>query len=230
MSPETAYFDAFPELFDRYTAIYDDENSDDAWMLHHLPTGADRGLDLGCGAGRHAIYLADRCDEVLAVDISAGMLAIARKKRSRPNLRYEQRSLLDVTPESDGRFDVVVSFATIHHLPDTDRVLSHVKSLAAPGADVLLADVVRPDDGWRSRDWHLRFARQEAEQIRQRTGSEEAAETAYRLRTHPRWLDHSTTNIPLTRQEFEQRYAQVFPGAEFEHKHPIIASMYWRAP
>jgi SAM-dependent methyltransferase len=229
VSQETAYFDAFPDLFDRYTAIYDPDGSGDSWILNFLPPHGAKAVDLGCGAGRHTVILAERYREVLAVDISAGMLNLARDKRARPNIRYEQRSLLDVTPERDGLFDAVVSFATIHHLRATERVLRQVKSLAAPGATLLLADVVRPDEGWRSRDWHLEFARQEAERIRQRTGSDEAAEVAYQLRTHPRWLDHSTTNIPLTREEFKHTYARLFPGAEFEDNHPIICCMRWGA-
>lgn len=225
------YFDAFPELFDAYTAIHDADGAFTAWLLARLPAVGERAADLGCGAGRHTVLLADRYQYVLGVDISAGMIDLAEAKRRRRNVTYEQRSLLDITAESDGRFDVVLSIATIHHLRDHDRVLPHVKSLVAPGGTALLVDIVAPDPSrWASRSWHRRYARKEAFGLLRAHRSIAAARTAWRLRTHPRWLDHVTTNIPLTRPEFDDRYVQIFPGATFETPHPLMRAAWWQAP
>jgi cyclopropane fatty-acyl-phospholipid synthase-like methyltransferase len=230
MTQPTAYFDAFPDLFDAYTAIYDADGTANAWLLAHIPSAGNRAVDLGCGAGRHAVLLADRFHHVIAVDIAAGMLDLARTRRARPNIACQRRSILDVTADHDGRFDAVLSFAAVHHLGNHDRALPHIRSLAPPGGTVVVVDIVRPDDGWRSRAWHVGHAHQEADRIRQQTGSEEAARIAYELRTHPRWLDHVTTNIPLTRDEFKHRYATAFSGATFEDNHPIMCAMRWTAP
>jgi SAM-dependent methyltransferase len=224
------YFDAFPELFDAYTAIHDADGGFAAWLLARLPSTGERAVDLGCGAGRHTVLLADRYQYVLGVDISAGMLDLAEAKRHRRNVTYQQRSLLDVTLGTDGRFDVVLSVATIHHLHDHDRALPRIKSLVAPGGTALLVDIVAPGPGWASRSWHRRYAAREALTVLRAHRSLAAARTAWRLRTHPRWLDHVTTNIPLTRAEFERRYAEVFHGATFETPHPLMCSARWSAP
>ena len=51
-----------------------------------------------------------------------------------------------------------------------------------------------------------------------------------RLRLHPAWLEHVTTNIPLTREQFHAQYGAVFPGAEFAELDPVVAAVHWRAP
>lgn len=229
-SGQEVFFDDFAEEFDAYTAAYDADGSDDHWIHSYLPVSAERAVDLGCGSGRHALLLATLSDSVLAVDISEGELAIARAQRSRPSITYARRSLLDVRPDPDGRFDVVFSFAAIHHLRDHARVLPHIRELVAAGGTAFLVDVVRPDDGWASRDWHLAYAATEADEMLRRTGRQEAADAVYRLRSHPRWLDHVTTSIPLTRDEFDQQYRSVFPGARLVDRYGILRAMHWVAP
>jgi SAM-dependent methyltransferase len=61
-------------------------------------------LDAGCGTGRVAIELARRGIEVLGVDVSASMLAIARERA--PQLCFLQADL--TTLELERRFDLVV--------------------------------------------------------------------------------------------------------------------------
>ena len=51
---DSAYFDAFPDLFDRFTRIWDGiSGSFDGWILRNLPEHSAQAVDLGCGAGRH---------------------------------------------------------------------------------------------------------------------------------------------------------------------------------
>ena len=63
-------------------------------------------LDLGCGIGRIAAALAPRCASVLGVDVSAGMVAEARRRHAGlPNLRFIVGNGTDVPP---GPFDLVL--------------------------------------------------------------------------------------------------------------------------
>ncbi len=69
-------------------------------------------LDLGCGAGRLAVYVAEHgAESVRAVDVSERMLALARPH---PRLTYRRVSLedLDLAPDS---FEVAVSSLTFHY-------------------------------------------------------------------------------------------------------------------
>jgi SAM-dependent methyltransferase len=75
---------------------------------------------------------------VLAVDISAGALAVARERTSRSgaaervaSLRIEQRSLLDLAGE--GPFDYINSVGVLHHLDQPEAGLRALAPLLRPG-------------------------------------------------------------------------------------------------
>src|SRR5207253_4044887 len=73
-------------------------------------------LDLGCGTGRHAIWLAAAGAAVTAVDFSAGMLAEARHKPGADAVRFVVLDLHEPLPFGDGVFDGVVSGLVLEHL------------------------------------------------------------------------------------------------------------------
>ncbi|MEB3276447.1 MAG: class I SAM-dependent methyltransferase [Cyanobacteriota bacterium] len=93
-----------------------------------------RILDAGCGTGVSTDYLChlNPGSSVLAVDISAGALDVARERCRRSGaaaqvaaLRIEQRSLLDLADE--GEFDHINSVGVLHHL---DQPAAGLQALA----------------------------------------------------------------------------------------------------
>lgn len=72
------YLDDLAELYDRFIGAMD--------------------LDLGCGNGRTCRMIADRYQEVIGVDVSSQVLEIAQAKDNPPNVRYECRDVLDLSP------------------------------------------------------------------------------------------------------------------------------------
>jgi SAM-dependent methyltransferase len=77
-----------------------------------------RALDLGCGNGQLAQYLGKAgAQEVIGVDISAKMLAVARAERQHPNVTYQQ-SPLETLAFPDDRFELVVSSLAFHYVAD----------------------------------------------------------------------------------------------------------------
>jgi len=225
---QTVFFDELAELFERFAA--DTDCIYRSWLQRTVPRRGRRAVDLGCGSGRFVSMLSGRYDEVLAVDISAREVEMARVRHSYPNVIYQERSLLDVTPETDGLFDLVFSVNTIHHLRAHDRVLPHIRSLIAPGGHAVLIDIVDPGR-WRSLDWHIEEAFRDAlDSYRNRSRDHNAAADVVRLRLHPAWLRHVTTNIPLRREDFHDTYSAVFPGAEFtDDLNCVVAAVHWQA-
>jgi SAM-dependent methyltransferase len=228
------YFDDVAELFDRFTRIWDGiSGSFEDWVRGQLPERAASAVDLGCGAGRHSGLLADRAEHVLAVDVADRMLAIARTERARPNIDYQRRGVLDVTPE-DGPFDVVLSVHALHHVGKPDTVLPHVRSLLAPGGLLIVADIVDPG-GWPTREFHIDRAFNDARLVYHLTGEgaagADAAAAVVRLLLHPRWLQLAEHDTPLTRTAFHAAYEDAFPGAEFaDDLHPMMCGAVWQAP
>jgi SAM-dependent methyltransferase len=230
---QPVFFDSLADAYERFAEVHDGFYR--PWLSAVIPDRSDdpgsRAVDLGCGSGRFTGLLADRYAEVLAVDIADRELAIARARRARPNITYQHRSLLDVTPEVDGRFDLVLSVNAIHHVCDHDTVLPRIRSLVAPGGLAVLVDIVRVSRHQRYRWWHRKEALTDATRALARHRSGAKAADVLRLRLDRTWLEHVTTNIPLTREEFHERYGAAFPDAEFEDGLSyIVAAMRWRAP
>lgn len=75
-----------------------------------------RVLDLGCGYGWHCRYAIEHgAKEVIGIDISEKMIAIAKEKNQADNIRYQCCSIEDFVFENQS-FDVVISSLAFHYL------------------------------------------------------------------------------------------------------------------
>jgi 2-polyprenyl-6-hydroxyphenyl methylase/3-demethylubiquinone-9 3-methyltransferase len=109
---------------------------------HQLPPGG-RVLDLGCGYGIAANYLALSSPgrSVLGIDWDAKRIAIAEKTvGARPNLGFIQA---DVLRSEMPRADVVLMNDFLHHLSlkDQEGMLKRVGEALGPGSIVLIHEV-----------------------------------------------------------------------------------------
>jgi 2-polyprenyl-3-methyl-5-hydroxy-6-metoxy-1,4-benzoquinol methylase len=110
-----------------------------AWYLDKAQTFGGPVLDLACGTGRLAIYLAQEGFAVAAVDRSTGMLQqFNRKLRQQPQ---EVQNRIRIVQASMTEFDLGMAFNTIlccdaffHNLTVTDQIacLRRVASHLAP--------------------------------------------------------------------------------------------------
>jgi predicted TPR repeat methyltransferase len=75
-----------------------------------------RALEAGASIGVFTEMLAERCDELLAVDVSERAVAAARQRLSgRGNVRVERRTLPEQMP--DGPFDLIVASEVLYYFP-----------------------------------------------------------------------------------------------------------------
>jgi SAM-dependent methyltransferase len=225
--PDAQSFDHLPRLYDRFAELVGGELH--AYLRDRLPPRGGRAVDLGCGTGLHTVLLAQRFHEVLAVDVSEPMLALARQKRPRSNVRYQHRDLRDVTPGRDGTFDCVLSAYTLHHVPNFDVALRQIRALARAGGTVILVDIV-DDRRQVPRSWHRREAwRALTGDLRQRRRPVREALELLRLQLNPDWLDHVSTDHVLSPAEWATRTTAVFPPAEVTALYRAQA-LRWRDP
>jgi malonyl-CoA O-methyltransferase len=84
-------------------------------------------LDLGCGTGRHTLWLAAHEASVTGVDFSEGMLEEARRKPGAEQVRFLRHDLHTPLPLGDGEFDLVVSGLVLEHLRELDGFFREVK-------------------------------------------------------------------------------------------------------
>ncbi|GGN17275.1 class I SAM-dependent methyltransferase [Halarchaeum nitratireducens] len=146
--PPTPTGDPAPHrVYDRIAAHFSETRA------HPWPDVADfvaeregaRGLDLGCGNGRHAELLVEQCETAIGVDASAGLLAEARARAAERGyadalalVRGDARRV----PLAAETIDLAVYVATLHHLPSrTARVasLDELARVLAPGGEALVS-------------------------------------------------------------------------------------------
>ena len=96
-------------------------------------------LDVGCTIGVFTRQLAERCDRVVGVDVSAAAVeAAAARCRDLPHVAVAVMQVPQHWPA--GRFDLIVLSEILYYLPDADLagLAERVAASLAPGGTLLL--------------------------------------------------------------------------------------------
>jgi SAM-dependent methyltransferase len=138
------------DVYERRARRFDAERARDlherVWLDRFLDLVSPGGrvLDLGCGSGDPiAAYMTDTGYDVLGVDASRAMLALARSRYPAGDWQYGDMRDLDL-PE---RFDGIISWNSFFHLmPDEQRaILPRIGRHMKEGAGLMLT--VGPEAG-----------------------------------------------------------------------------------
>jgi putative AdoMet-dependent methyltransferase len=92
------------------------------WVVRQAQiTPSSRVLELGSGTGNLSALITS-CGELVAVDVSENMEAVAKLKvRHLTSRRFIKADILEVFTEELGTFDAVISTYTVHHLTDREK-------------------------------------------------------------------------------------------------------------
>jgi ubiquinone/menaquinone biosynthesis C-methylase UbiE len=102
-----------------------------------------RILDLGCGTGRFSQAFATQFDaEVVAVDPSHKMLAIARAKPHEARVHYEE-GRAEAIPLEARSVDMVFTSMTFHHFTDRAQVARECRRVLRPGGVLVVRTASR---------------------------------------------------------------------------------------
>ncbi|MFH1748449.1 MAG: class I SAM-dependent methyltransferase [Planctomycetota bacterium] len=139
LNPETVR-----DRYDRWAEVYDH----DANPLPALEEPAVRDaagcvaglavLDLGCGTGRHTLWMAAAGAQVTAVDFSEGMLDEARRKPGADRIRFMVYDLQDPLPFG-AEFDLVVSGLVLEHLRDLKAFFREARRVLKPNGRAIVS-------------------------------------------------------------------------------------------
>ena len=101
-------------------------------------TGTGRVADVGCGPGRVASLLADRGMDVVGVDVSRQMVAIARQ--AHPGITFREGRLTELPFDDRSLAGIVCWYSVIHTPPENlSEVAAELARVLAPGAQLLVA-------------------------------------------------------------------------------------------
>jgi ubiquinone/menaquinone biosynthesis C-methylase UbiE len=138
-----AYYDEFSKSYERHRR----PNSADGYhaLVDDLEVelceryGRDRDiLECGCGTGLILERLAGFARRAAGIDLSPGMLELARSR----GLDVQEGSVTAL-PFDDATFDVTCSFKVLAHVPDIGKALAEMARVTRPGG-VILAEFYNP--------------------------------------------------------------------------------------
>ena len=110
------------------------------------PTGDERALDSGTGAGALAFALSPLVREVVAADVVPELLAEARRRAdAHPNVTFVEADAHEL-PFADGEFDLAASAFVLHHVARPELVVAELTRVTRPGGTLLVADQLAPAD------------------------------------------------------------------------------------
>ena len=130
-------------MYDR--EVWNHNNHYHHFLLKQLPNSCKTVLDIGCGTGEFSRLLAKRSEQVIAIDLSAKMIEVA-KQRSREflNIDFQVADVLQ-WQFPVGRFDAIASISALHHLP-VATLLPELKTALRPEGKLVILDLLAPEN------------------------------------------------------------------------------------
>jgi len=134
------------------------------WKILHRGIKSGRALDIGTGSGRLAIELAKTRGthfEITGLDISENMLQKATVNAQQAGVADKIKFVLanaDALPFPDGSFDLVISYASLHHWFRPAAVFKEAQRVVKKGGAVIIRDNRRVygNPFWEAFIWILR--------------------------------------------------------------------------
>jgi len=141
-------WNACGEAFDRFTSATDSfaDNVERPAIERMIGDVAGaRVLDLGCGSGPYAVWLAERGARVTGLDLSQTMISLAQERARARNVQADFRvaDIRDPLPFDDAECDLVITATALHYVEDLDATMKEVARVLKPEAR-LIASVLHP--------------------------------------------------------------------------------------
>jgi len=119
----------------------------DAIIREVSPTREMDALDFGCGTGLVTLRLQPLVRTITGMDSSEGMLAVLGSKVQGQGLVNVRTLFLDLETggKVNGRYHLIVSSMTLHHVPDPAGLIAQLSGALLPGGTLAVADLDAED-------------------------------------------------------------------------------------
>lgn len=149
-----AQFDKQAELYNQTWNRGSAENL--KWLVQNSDwSGQESILDVATGGGFTALAFAPFVREVVALDVSSGMLTEAQKRADAEgvtNIVFAEGTA-ESMPFMDARFEGVTCRIAAHHFLSVPQFLAETFRVLKPGGVLLLTDTSVPDDSPEADEW-----------------------------------------------------------------------------
>jgi len=113
-------------------------------------------LEYGCGTGLVSFALQPFLGHITLADSSSGMLAVLRDKIAASHVQNMTPYPLDLTidPLPTERYQLIYTLMTLHHIPETDRILRAFYELLDTPGWLCVADLDAEDGTFHADEFH----------------------------------------------------------------------------
>lgn len=210
MQDNQTYYDEFAKIYEKerhdgYHALLDELEVE---LVKKYATSQMSLLEVGCGTGLILKKLASCVKEAKGVDLSKGMLELAKQK----GLDVTQGSATQL-PFADESFDLVCSFKVLAHVEKIEQALFEMNRVLKPGG-ILIAEFYNP--------WSLRYLVKKIKKptyIGEKT-TDEAILTRYDT------LGQIRNYLPSSLQMIHLRGIRIFTPISKVHKIPGVRLLF----
>jgi SAM-dependent methyltransferase len=195
------------------------------FLLKQLPNPCDyyRVLEIGCGTGEFSRLLAERCKEVVAVDLSPNMIEAAKKQSKHfTNIDFQAADILKWEFPVQ-QFDAIASLATVHHLP-LEELLPKLKTALKPGGKLLILDLLENENFGDMLNDVIAVPANWIFQMLRNSGSKPTPEAVEAMR------QHIITDKYLTLKQAKEIYNRSLTGAIVQRHLFWRYSVVWEKP
>jgi ubiquinone/menaquinone biosynthesis C-methylase UbiE len=99
------------------------------------------GLELGCGTGKNTNLLSGRCERLLALDLSPGMLQRARQKFHPANVLFAIGDVTKPWPCATNTFELAVCNLILEHVEDLNFIFAEAGRVLKPGGRLYVSEL-----------------------------------------------------------------------------------------
>jgi len=102
-------------------------------------------LDIGCGGGLLAEEMSKKGANVTGIDASVKTISVAKKhaKESKLKIDYQCMTIDQYLKKSNKKFDCIICFELIEHVPDPKKLLKDINSVSKKDSSLFLSTINR---------------------------------------------------------------------------------------
>jgi ubiquinone/menaquinone biosynthesis C-methylase UbiE len=98
-------------------------------------------LEVGCGTGKNTAWLLTICDQITAIDLSNGMLEIAKNKIQSERVNFIEADITKDWTFAKNTYDLVTFSLMLEHIEDLHAVFQKLSIVTATGSHVYIGEL-----------------------------------------------------------------------------------------
>ena len=221
-TPPTKIQSDFDHIAELSNNEWNHNNHYHSFLLKYLPQSSKlNALEIRCGTGSFTRLLAQRFQQVLAIDLSPRMIEIAKEHScDYHNIDFQVADALTREFHSE-QFGCIASIATLHHLP-FDAILYKLKGALKTDGMLLVLDLFKAES---LVDFSTALLAMPVSAILRLTRNGHIKESA---EVKGAWAEHGRTDKYLTLSQVRQSCAKILPKAKVKRHLLWRYSIVWK--